>query len=111
MKLKDIYLFVMNGDFKKYTEDKNIEVTKVQLKCADIVFGSVGFFPGCDKRVVIPCLIDGIMNSLKSTIVEQYITDKRTLHNDNYTLVIYDYDGKSYKIDDDVIEPFENRTN
>lgn len=76
-----------------------------------ILSSEVLVFPGCDKRVVIPCLIDGIMNSLKSTIVEQYITDKRTLHNDNYTLVIYDYDGKSYKIDDDVIEPFENRTN
>lgn len=43
MKLKDIYLFVMNGDFKKYTEDKNIDIAKVQLKCADIIFGSVGF--------------------------------------------------------------------
>lgn len=106
MKLKDIYLFVMNSDFKKYIEDKNIEVAKVQLKCADIVFGSVGFFPGCDKRVVISCLIDGIINCIKNTIVELYITDKRTLHNDNYTLVIYDCDGKCYKIDDDVIEPF-----
>lgn len=100
MKLKDIYIFVINGDFKKYIDDKNIDISKVQLKCADINFGNVGIFPGCDKHIVISCLIDGIINFIKSTIVEQYITARRTLHNDNYTLEIYDCDGKIYKIDD-----------
>lgn len=100
MKLKDIYIFVINGDFKKYIDDKNIDISKVQLKCADVNFGSVGIFPGRDKRIVISCLIDSIINFVKSAIVEQYITDRGTLYNDNYTLEIYDCDDKIYKIDE-----------